>query len=189
MQMRHPRALGATLVFATLAACSFSSSPDPVATPALLLADDFNAENGGRYQLNYTDFANWQVVAGTVDLVGTAPFDDYLPPAQRMSVDLDGTTRAAGTLRSRTQFELAPGTYRLEFKLAGTPRVGKKDNKVVVSVGSLFNETIRLASFAPLTTYSREIRIRRRTNAFLEFRHLGGDDYGIMLDDVRFERL
>lgn len=157
--------------------------------PDLLLADDFNGENDGRYQLNYVAFANWEVVDGSVDLVGTAPFDDFLPWSQRMYVDLDGTTKEAGTLRSRKRFQLRPGTYRLEFKMSGTPRPNQFANTMFVSVGDVFRERVTLESYAPLQVYARRFRVSSRTTAHVEFQHLGGDDYGIFVDDVRFERL
>lgn len=171
-----------------LAACN-SPSDTPPAAPEVLLTDNFNAENSGVYRLNYTGFAQWDVVAGTVDLVGTYPYDDFLPKTQGLYLDLDGTTRSAGTLRSKVAFDLKPGNYRLEFKMSGTPRSGQPDNTVIVSVGTVFNETITLASFAPLNTYVRTFRVTRRENGNLTFQHLGGDDYGNFIDDIRLERL
>jgi len=164
----------------------------PAAAPApreVLLTEDFNGENDGRYALNYTDFARWTVTAGSVDLVGRPPYDDFLPKAQRLYVDLDGTSKAAGTLRSKARFDLLPGTYRLAFKLAGTPRPNQPPNTVIVSVGGAFRETITLRSYAPLKPYMRTFRVRSHERANLAFEHLGGDDYGIFIDDIRLERL
>jgi hypothetical protein len=166
-----------------------STVPPPSGGPRVLLEEDFEGENDNRYKLNYTDFARWEVAAGTVDLVGTPPFDDFLSPEQGMYVDLDGTGKAAGTLRTKERFELAPGRYRLRFRMAGTPRPGQPANTVIVSVGTVFRETITLASYAPLETFTRTFRVRRPVEAALAFRHLGGDDYGIFIDDIRFERL
>ena len=78
---------------ASLAACSSATG----AGPAVLLVENFNEENGGTYALNYTDFDQWTVSQGTVDLIGTPPFDDFLPTTQGLYVDLDGTSNAAGT--------------------------------------------------------------------------------------------
>jgi hypothetical protein len=89
-----------------LAACSDSA----VEPPAVLLADDFNAENDGFYKLNYTGFAHWEVTEGTVDLIGTSPFDDFLPREYGLHVDLDGSTNNAGRLQSRSTFALTRGT-------------------------------------------------------------------------------
>jgi hypothetical protein len=104
-------------------------------------------------------------------------------------VDLDGTTKEAGTLRSRQSFALEPGTYRLGLKLSGTPRPAQPDNTVNVVVGDVFEKTITLRSYAPLQTYVQTFRVSSRTRAHLTFTHLGGDDYGIFIDDIRFERL
>lgn len=176
--------LARLLSVAAVAGCTSATAP-----PEVLLVEDFNAENSGTYELNFTEFTNWNVVAGTVDLIGTPPYDDFLPASQGLYVDLDGTTTAAGTLRSKTDFDLRPGKYRLEFKMAGTPRSNQPPNTVIVSVGSHLQETITLPSHAPLSTYVRTFRVDRRTSAHLEFAHEGGDDYGSMIDDVRFERL
>jgi hypothetical protein len=169
-----------------LAGCT---SLETLAPREILLAEDFNGENDRVYALNYTSFAQWSVVTGTVDLVGTAPYDDFLPATQGLYVDLDGTAHAAGTLRSKTRFDLAPGTYRLEYKLAGTPRPNQPPNTVIVSLGDAFTETITLQSYAPLQAYTHTIRVRSPQSAHLTFEHLGGDDYGIFIDDIRLERL
>lgn len=182
--MFHPKHLALALLL-PLAGCSFPSDPGP----ELLLADDFNAENGGVYRLNYTGFANWEVTGGTVDLVGTAPYDDFLPSIQGLYVDLDGTSRAAGTLRSRTRFDLGPGLYRLELHMAGTPRDGQPANTVTISVGDHFRETVTLQSHTPLQRFFRDFRVSSRGAAHLTLEHAGGDDYGILIDDVRFQRL
>src|SRR5688500_2879653 len=105
--------LAAAALLPLLGCCPPSIVPPPSAGPRVLLEEDFEGENDNRYKLNYTDFARWEVVAGTVDLVGTPPFDDFLSREQGMYVDLDGSAKAAGTLRTRERFQLAPGLYRL----------------------------------------------------------------------------
>lgn len=162
---------------------------DHFVPPAMLLREDFEGENDNRYQLNYDRFEQWEVVQGTVDLVGKPPYDDFLPRAQGMYVDLDGSMQAAGTLRSRRRFTLTPGTYQLVFRMAGTPRDNQPANTVIVSVGDAFRERITLSSHVPLETYERTFRVERRTEAHLTFHHLGGDDYGIFIDDILFVRL
>jgi hypothetical protein len=169
-----------------LSACSTSTESLP---PSVLLSDDFNVENQGLYQLNYHSFMNWDVVSGSVDLVGTPPFDDFLPKTQGLYVDLDGTSKAAGTLQTKQRFKLVPGTYRVEFKMSGTPRPNQPPNTVAISVGDYFSESITLESFAPLQTYTRTFAVNRKGDANLRFTHSGGDDYGNFIDDIRFERL
>lgn len=155
--------------------------------PQLVFEDGFDAENQGLAADNYISFARWDVIAGSVDLVGAPPYDDFLPPGNGIGVDLDGTSRSAGTLRTKETFTLVPGTYQLSFQLAGCPRPSDP-NTVVVSLGSLFEEEFTLAQYAPLTTYSFTIQVTSTTPAQLVFKHLGGDDYGILLDNVRLDR-
>lgn len=181
-------------MFLPLMACNSPSATPPSeapseASPEVLLLESFNKENSRLYELNYTGFANWDVTSGSVDLVGTAPFDDFLPKTQGLYVDLDGTAKAAGTLRSKRRFELKPGTYRLEFRMAGMPRPNQPPNTMRISVGDAFSETVTLQSYAPLTTFSRTFSLGSSQQAYLEFAHEGGDDYGIFIDDIRFERL
>jgi hypothetical protein len=184
--MLASRSAGAILCILAVAGCHQAARGLP---PEVLLTEDFNGENDGIYSLNYTAFARWVVLEGTVDLVGTPPYDDFLPSTQGLYVDLDGTRKAAGTLRSRESFNLPPGIYRLQFRLSGTPRPNQPDNTVVVSLGNLLDESITLASYAPLGTYVHTFRVVSPSRAYLAFRHLGGDDYGIFVDDIRLERL
>lgn len=186
MNIRLP-ALLLTLPVLLLAACSAGMRAS-AAPPAVLLEESFEGENDNRYSLNYTRFARWEVVRGSVDLVGTPPFDDFLPREQGMYVDLDGTTRQAGTLRTRESIRLMPGVYRLAFSLSGTPRPNQPPNTVIVTVGRAYRERFTLPSYAPLRQYTRTFRVRTETSAHLAFEHLGGDDYGIFVDDIRLER-
>lgn len=189
MQLHKHLLAAAALLPLVSCAANTACTPGSACAPRVLLREDFEGENDSRYALNYTDFERWEVVEGSVDLVGTPPFDDFLPPSQGMYVDLDGSTRAAGTLRSRESFTLLPGDYRLTFMMSGTPRPNQPPNTVVVSVGDVFAETITLKSYAPLQPFVRTLRVRSRADARLTFEHLGGDDYGIFIDDIRFERL
>jgi hypothetical protein len=173
----------------TLLPLTACNSPSTTAAPAVLLVENFNTENAGLYKLNYTGFVNWNVTSGSVDLVGTAPFDDFLPKTQGLYVDLDGTTKAAGTLRSKQRFELKPGFYRLEFKMAGTPRPNQPPNTMRISVGEAFSETVTLQSYAHLKIFRRTFQVRSTQHANIMFEHAGGDDYGNFIDDIRFERL
>jgi hypothetical protein len=186
MRLIGLRIVTAAALGASLAACSSGGVTE--AGPAVLLSEDFNEENGGSYRLNYTAFARWNVTAGSVDLVGTNPYDDFLPAGQGLYVDLDGTSRAAGTLESRETFELPRGTYELSFKLAGMPRLSQQPNTVIVSLGGVFMERITLESYVPLQPYTRAITVHRDTRGTLRFQHLGGDDHGILVDDIQLRR-
>ena len=58
--------------------------------------DNFSSENGGVAQLAYTGFANWNVTAADVDLIGNGNFDFF--PGNNLYVDLNGS--APGQIRS-----------------------------------------------------------------------------------------
>ena len=150
----------------------------------VLLEDTFDTENDGRGVLNYTNLSNWDVTVGSIDVIGNGFFD--LLPGNGLYIDLDGTSAQAGTLESKVDFRLAPGQYLLEFKLAGSAR--RDTNSVTVALGAVFTETFILESDAPLMTVTRAIEVSIPTTAKLSFKHDGGDNLGLLLDDVALKR-
>jgi hypothetical protein len=178
--------VSALLGFLFLAACDGN---DPAA-PELEEADSasivfvslFNDENGGEGALNWTDFEDWDVVAGCVDLHGNGFIDIW--PNNGVYVDLDGTCEEGGTLRSREPLTLAPGDYLLEFWLAGNNRIETPDT-VIVTLGTVHEEEIVLETDDPFALFTRELTVTEETSAFLSFQNLGGDDQGALLDLVR----
>ena len=102
--------------WATLAAAAAAITCAQTAQADVIFSDNFNSY---AYQLNWVPPANWTVTSGSVDLIGeTTPFDFY--PGNGRYVDLDGSTGAAGTLRTIMNF--APGTYAVSFDLGGNAR-------------------------------------------------------------------
>ena len=158
--------------------------PRPELNPTVLLRDNFDAENGGRGHLNFSSFRNWYVDGGTVDLIGNGFWDFY--PEHVLYVDLDGSTSNAGNLVSKTSFELEPGRYGLQFDLAGSPLSGP--NVVTVKLGSVYKENFTLAMKAPFRTIKREIAVSSPVRAKLIFEHGGGDNQGLLLDNVQLYR-
>ena len=150
----------------------------------VLLSDNFNSENGGVGKLNYTNFLNWSVTDGTVDLIGN-DFYDFLP-GNGLYVDMDGSTGNAGKLISKTFFALEPGMYELKFNLAGNQRNNSPEYVVVqVAIGNLFDKTYSLPKTAPFTTYTETFLVTSLTNAQISFEGTGGDNIGMLLDDVK----
>ena len=147
-----------------------------------LFQDDFNDENGGVGRLNYTGFALWNVTSGAVDLIGNG-FFDFLRN-NGLFIDLDGSSGEAGTLRSSSAISLPSASYLLEFELAGSRR-GSRDDTVIARFGDFVEETITLPGSASLETYSFPFSVGQPDAAFLEFQHLGGDNAGLLLDNVR----
>jgi hypothetical protein len=158
----------------------------------VLLNDNFDSENGGVGQSgNYTNFANWSVTSGTVDLAGYGSWA-VIPNYGGVYVDIDGSNWQAGTLTSKQAFNLTPGTVLLQFDLAGSHRgldEGWRTNVVRVKLGDLYDESFTLNSEDPFTTYSRYIDITTTTNSYLSFQNMPdiytGDNIGAFLDNVK----
>src|SRR3990172_2939101 len=150
------------------------------------LYDNFDSENGGAGTANYTGFANWNVTIGGVDLSGNGVWD-WLP-GNGLYIDLDGSTDDAGKLESKTNFNLYPGSYELSFDLAGSQR--GETNSVMISLGSVYNETFTLVSDIPFTTITRDFSVATLTNGTLNFEHIGIVDWsGLLIDNVRFSMM
>lgn len=157
----------------------FGSSAVP-AHAAVIFLDNFDAGNGGAATLNYTGFANWTVSNGSVDLIGNGFFDFY--PGHGLYVDLDGSTFDAGTMTS-SDIPLVPGNYELTFFLGGSTR--GDSNTVDVSIpGSLVPNTITLPSDFALSPFTLPFAVLSGTNANIVFDHQGGDNIGLILDQV-----
>ena len=150
-----------------------------------MLEDDFDSENQGGGTLNYSGFTNWDTAKGTVDLIGHGFWDFF--PDHGLYLDLDGSTREAGRLESKTTFKLESGEYRLEFDLAGSPMSGP--DTVTVSLGNVYSESFTLALDEPFRTVIRNMRVQIPTNAKLIFDHEGGDSEGLFLDNVKLTKV
>jgi hypothetical protein len=145
--------------------------------------DDFNAENGGVGAVNYNGFAQWSVSDGTVDLIGNGFFDAY--PGNGLYVDLDGSSGNAGVLTS-VPIALTPGSYVLEFDL-GTLS-GFAANTMTVSLGGEYSEIFQESDAGLSPTFnliSRPITVASAGSLSLVFDHPGGDDFGLVIDNVR----
>src|SRR5579862_1829881 len=84
-------------IAAALAAFALCVGAPAAHAQVYLLNDNFNTENGGVGQLNYTGFDNWNV-SGAVDLIGNGFFDFY--PGNGLYVDMNGSP-GPGTMTSR----------------------------------------------------------------------------------------
>lgn len=158
------------------------------ANAGILLYDDFNSENGGNWQLNYDGFANWTVTGGTVDLIGGNSGWNWYTATNGLYVDMDGSTGNAGimTLKSSV-LTLGPGTYTLQFDLAGNKRTPQQDAvHVQVNLGSVFSKQYTLAWDAPFTSYVETFTVLAGdAPASLSFEGIGTDNIGMLLDNVK----
>lgn len=152
------------------------------AGPTVIFHDNFDSENGGVGELNYTGFANWTVSSGTVDLIGNG-FHDFLP-GNGLYVDLDGSTHDAGVLAQSTPMTFEAGkTYSLTFNIAGNQRGGQDSVHISLGVGLLLSHVITLSSSDPfeLQTYTF---VGDGTTGSIIFENSGGDNVGALLDEV-----
>jgi PEP-CTERM motif len=148
------------------------------AQAAILLVDNFDTETQA---LNYTGFANFDVTAGSVDLIGSPPpFFNFYPGNGRF-VDLDGSTgnqNPAGEITTKASY--GAGNYTLSFNLGGSTR--GDTNTVRVAFGS-FSQDITLASNAGFTLQNFAFGT---TGGKLSFTNLGrSDNLGLILDNVQ----
>ena len=150
------------------------------ARAAIIFSDNFNTENGGVEALNYTGFANWDVLGGgTVDLIGNGGTFDFLP-GNGLYVDLDGSTFNAGQFKSKAAVSFPAGNFVLEFDLAGSQR-GTTET-VTVTFGA-YAEVFVVPTAQGFTTITRNVTLN--AGDMLSFQNAGGDNIGALLDNVR----
>lgn len=102
-------------------------------------------------------------------------------------MDLDGSSNNAGTLSSDL-FALAAGDYSLSFDISGNQRGGSGDS-VLLTLGGFLNESFILSPSAPWATITRNFTVGSATSDFIAFNHAGGDNIGIMLDNVTLRKV
>lgn len=172
--MMKKRLMGAVLAF----------SLANTAAAGVVFEDNFDSEAGaaGNSETNYTDFDNWTVSDGTVDVVATPnPWRLDCAGGTGKCVDLDGSNRNAGIFTS-TAITLDPGNYLLSFDISGNQRGGSDD--LTVTLGGFFNDIFSLSASDPWTTITHGFSVAATTTSSLIFNHAGGDNIGIMLDNV-----
>lgn len=182
MTLFHKLTTAITLTFGLMAS----------AQSAIIFSDNFDTENSGNYQLNYTGLANWTVTDGTVDLIGVgSPWNWF--PSQGLYIDLDGSTHNAGIMG---HFEtLLAGDYTLSFSLAGNQRnnaAETTDVGVSILAGSvLAQQDYSLNRLDGFTQYSIDFSIsalQAPSQIQISFGALSNDNIGMLLDDVVLEQ-
>lgn len=166
------RTLAATFALSLLSATAAQAVP--------LFSDTFDSEA----QSFDSTLANWTVSDGTIDVIGPGFFDFY--PGNGNYLDLDGSSNNAGKITTNALFNLLPGTYTLSFQLGGSAR--SDSNSVTVALGSVYSEVFTLASNAGLQNITRTITLAASSGSgALSFDHAGGDNLGLILDDVALD--
>ena len=160
-----------------LLAAVLTAAVGGAASAAPLFSDNFGT--GGAI-LNWNGGANWNVSAGTVDLIGDGTGFQYLPVGNGRYVDLDGTSNNAGVFS--TDMTFGPGTYLVGFSLAGSQVGGSSTETVTISLGNWSTTISNIPSGQPLTNYS--FLATTTTSGSLSFSNAGGDNIGALLDNV-----
>lgn len=153
------------------------------ATAAPLFFDDFTQEG---YGLN-TSLDNWTIADGFVDVVGDPLFFEGLctdGPSPDKCVDLDGSQGNAGRIES-IGILLGPGTYAFSYWLKGNSRILNEDTvRVIVETGVTGGVSHTLAGDAPWQQFTQFFTLAAPQTVNLVFDHSGGDNVGILLDNV-----
>jgi hypothetical protein len=162
----------AVILAATMASAGMTG------TASAGLVDNFNSENGGVGALNYTGFANFNVTAGSVDLIGNGSFDFY--PGNGLYVDLNGSTNVSGTLTTKSSFDA--GEYTLSFSIGNT-QIGGPTNTMTVSLGN-YQETFTRTGLGTFDTITRTIDLTSSAQLVFATPASDSDDGGIIIDNV-----
>lgn len=172
------------LLAATLIAGSILSTG---ANAGVVFSDNFDSEVAVNQvysgsDTNYNNFTNWNVYNGSVDLVAQGDWGLNCAGNSGKCVDLDGSTGNAGIFASN-DFTLDVGRYELSFDISGSQRTNNAD-MMGVSLGGFFNQGFQIASNDPWQTITHIFTVTTATTSSLIFNHNGGDNIGIMLDNV-----
>ncbi|MGB5261486.1 MAG: hypothetical protein WBO34_13345 [Gammaproteobacteria bacterium] len=150
------------------------------AQAAVIFSDDFteitNAQN-----INFTGLTNWNVTAGAIDAFLNGGFGLSCPSFG--CLDMDGTTTTAGTIETKTTFNLSAGDYVLTLNVAGNQRVASSDSMDVLFSGAVLN-TITLAENDPYQFIQLPFTLAVASSGTIVLSHAGGDQFGILLDSV-----
>ena len=125
------------------------------ARAALVFSDSFDLdEPPGTSILNYTGFANWDITAGAIDLIGHGGFG--IACQSIACVDMDGTSGAAGTLATKATF--GAGSYTIRFDISGNQRNGNGGtDSLTVTFGDLTIRIRRLSAARPSASAARRL--------------------------------
>jgi hypothetical protein len=173
-------------ILAALLALGLTSGMARADITSVVFADSFAAETATYNPaanpwstLNFTQFQNWGVTAGSVDLVNTGGVYPSIwfhhgvvfNPSFTF-VDLDGTTGHSGAIELNHKLNLQPGQYHLSYDLAGNQGRDPAHHYdgVTVRVNGLgVSQHYELAWNQPFTTYGIDFSVDTPTYATLSF--------------------
>lgn len=146
----------------------------------IFIQENFDAVAPGLYGAG-SAVAQFNIMAGSIDVINNGDFGLPCAGGAGRCVDLDGSGAATTVLESFQSFD--PGTYRVQFDLAGSQR--GDTNTLVVSLADT-SYTITLPGDAPFSTYSLLFTIPETFFVqSLRFSHgPSGDSFGLLLDNL-----
>jgi hypothetical protein len=151
----------------------------------VIFSDDFDT-TGGSF-LNWNGGANWDVMDGTVDLVANGQYSINCLGNTGHCVDMDGSTRNAGSLVSINIGPLAAGAYEFSYWLSGNQRNTAVDVVVAIAFGSGGDFTSATHSLAgdEWQQFTQTFSLASVTDPVqLRFNGSGSDNIGVVLDSV-----
>lgn len=166
--------LKAKAIYLLLSLLLFSA---PASAAIISLVDNFDSEGTS---LNYNSFANFDVLNGSVDTIGSGQYGIQCFGGVGVCIDLDGSSNNAGELITKDLF--AAGAYTLQFAISGNQRFGS--DALTVSLGD-YLETFIVASNDPFIVINRLVNITSVSQ--LIFSNAGNDNLGVILDNVSVE--
>lgn len=163
----------------------------PAAQAGVIFSDNFDAQ-GSSNALNFNGFTNWNVSAGTVDYIRSGvAYGIHCAGNIGGCLDLDGSNNNAGVLSSKLVYDLLAGTtYLFSLDLSGN-QVRNESNTVnfgfalAGDLGSfLASELVTLDRTNPFSTYTVAYTPGSNVSARLVIGNSGGDNVGLILDNV-----
>ena len=194
-----------SLIMGALLAGTFATVP---ASAQVVFSDGFEGDALGAPQ---PSLVNWDVVRGSVDIVGSGDSFNLPCAGGARCLDLDGTTNAGGEIVTRDSFSFAAGNLvTLTFDLAGSQRgdapnpfsagfrfggltdvlqftpgggFGTVDPTNGLGLSQLFyNGTV--SSDSPYTSYTLSFRVGQAGSLQTFFNTGSADNIGPLLDNV-----
>lgn len=147
-----------------------------------IFSDNFNSSLSTR-TLN-ANVPGWQALEGTVDYIKSGGFGIACRGGSGGCIDLDGSSDNAGDFLTADLFTLLAGnTYTLTYWFSGNQRGGSADS-MTVFFGGLTNTHSNIDPYAPFAQGTIVYQPLADTTSRIIFFHAGGDNLGLILDDV-----
>ena len=163
----------------------------PAAQAGVLFSDNFDAQ-GNANALSFNGFTNWTVTSGSVDYIRSGVgYGIHCAGNIGGCVDLDGSSNDAGLMSSKSIYNLLAGTtYLFSLDLSGNQ---VRDERNTVNFGFalagnlgafLAADVVTLGRSNPFGTYTVAYTPGSNVSARLVIGNTGGDNVGLILDNV-----